>query len=138
MSSLKLAMIVTAALAASACDRDRGTNEAMQPELPAGEAAAVSQNAVDAITSARCEREARCKNIGTDEDYPSMAACKSQIQSEWKDELNGMECGAGVVQKELDECLEEIRNENCANPFDTLGRLGACRSNDICEELAAR
>jgi hypothetical protein len=39
------------------------------------------------------------------------------------------------VEKELDECLEEIRNEDCGNPFDTLGRLAACRENDICKAM---
>ena len=110
---MTLMMIVAGTLATSACDSGRDT-------------------------SARCERESRCKNVGPDQGYASVDACKSEIRTEWKDDLSAMECGGGIVQEELDECLEEIRNENCANPFHTLRRLGACRSNDICKELAAR
>jgi len=156
MKSLKPMLIFAVALVVSACDRDRDTSEVPQPmkphesttpnpnetperePAPSQAAADMTQRAVEAITSARCEREARCKNIGPDQDYATMAACEAGIRSEWKDDLNAMECGGGVVQKELDECLEQVRNENCANPFQTLGRMGACHSKTLCKEIAAR
>lgn len=42
----------------------------------------------------------------------------------------------GIVLKEFDECLEEVRNEDCDAPFNTLGRIAACRESDICKSLA--
>ena len=59
----------------------------------------------------------------------------SEVGTEWKDELNAIECPDGVVEKELNECLEEVRNEDCANPFDTLGRIVACRESDLCNAM---
>ena len=89
--------------------------------------------AVSQITKARCAREARCGNFGPDKTYASDQDCSAKISEEWRDDLNAYECPGGVVMKELSECLEEIKNEDCAQPFDTLGRIVACRSTDICK-----
>lgn len=154
MKSLKPMIVLAVALVMSACDRDvsevpqsttphestaPNPNEMTGRDPPPSQAAAdTTPSAVEAITSARCEREARCKNIGPDQDYTTMAACKEQIRSEWKDDFTAMECGGGVVQEQLGQCLEQIRNENCTNPFQTLGRMGACHSKALCKEIAAR
>jgi hypothetical protein len=87
---------------------------------------------VEGIATARCQREKRCKNIGKNKEYASLDACKSKIQDDWRGELNAYECPGGVDAKELAECVREIENENCKNPFDTLERVIACRSSDIC------
>ncbi|WP_437300276.1 DUF6184 family natural product biosynthesis lipoprotein [Sorangium sp. So ce327] len=84
--------------------------------------------------AARCEREARCNNIGQDREYSSKDACSNEIRSEWRDDLNFTECPGGIDAEELNECLEGIRNEECGNPFDTLGRVVACRSSDLCRD----
>lgn len=84
------------------------------------------------IAQARCQREQKCQNIGAEKDYKSMGACVSEVSKEWRDDLNKYECPGGVEEDELSECLEEVRNEDCANPFDTLGRVVACRASDIC------
>jgi hypothetical protein len=87
---------------------------------------------VGEIATARCQREKRCKNIGKGKEYASFDACKSKIQDDWRGELNAYECSGGVDMKELAECVREIENENCKNPFDTLERIIACRSSDLC------
>ncbi|HEX5659270.1 MAG TPA: DUF6184 family natural product biosynthesis lipoprotein [Polyangiales bacterium] len=87
---------------------------------------------VDGIANARCQREKRCKNIGKDKKFASLDACRSQIREDWRGELNAYECPGGVDAKELAECLREVQNENCKNPFDTLERVIACRSSDLC------
>lgn len=112
--------------------------EAVPGEPVTNEATArkgLEQAAVDQITAARCEREAKCNNIGQDKTYASTDACRQKISEDWRDELNTYDCPGGVVVKELKECLEEIQNENCDSPFDTLGRIVACRSSDICKAL---
>jgi hypothetical protein len=88
--------------------------------------------AVKAIVGARCNREARCKNIGAERKYSSAAECNSKLSEDRKDDLNTDDCSRGVSQKELSECLAEIKNEDCNNPLDSLGRLAACRSSDLC------
>jgi hypothetical protein len=87
---------------------------------------------VDEIANARCQREQGCGNVGKDRKYASGDACREKIAGEWVDDLNRFDCPGGYDKKELDECLEEIRNEDCKNPFDTLGRILACRASDIC------
>jgi hypothetical protein len=96
-----------------------------------GSGAAAS--AAQSIAEARCARESRCNNVGNDKKYSNQDDCMRRVRADWKDELNARECPGGVVQDELNECLTEIRNEDCGNPFDTLGRLAACRSSDICK-----
>jgi hypothetical protein len=101
--------------------------------VPGNQASAVAQ-----ITAARCAREQRCNNIGTDKKFDTSDECMTEIRKQWADDLNARECPGGVVQKELSECLDEIRNEDCGNPFDTLGRVTACREGDICKALGNR
>lgn len=91
-----------------------------------------NQSAIDRIVSARCAREATCNNVGTDKRYANQQACTQKIKADMKEDLNVNECPRGIDQKELNECLEEIKNENCNNPLDTIGRLAACRTSDLC------
>ena len=97
---------------------------------PASRAAPAAQ----AIAEARCARERRCENVGTDEKYSSMSDCMADIRSDWKDDLNARECPGGVNQTELQECLTAIRNEECNSPFDTLDRVTECTATAICVE----
>jgi hypothetical protein len=90
--------------------------------------------AAESIADARCLREQRCNNIGADRKYSSLNDCATRVRNDWKDDLNTRECPAGVDQKELNECLTEIRNEDCNNPFDSLGRIAACTAAQICED----
>ncbi|MFT3923605.1 MAG: DUF6184 family natural product biosynthesis lipoprotein [Myxococcales bacterium] len=90
--------------------------------------------AVRSIADARCEREARCGNIGADQDYADKDICEEKIRAEWNDDLNKYECPNGVVQAELDECLRDIKQEDCGNPFDSLARMISCNSGDICDD----
>jgi hypothetical protein len=90
------------------------------------------QAAVQSIVQSRCSREARCNNIGADRKYSSMTECTSKLTEKRSDDMNLSDCPRGISQKELDECLAEIRNEDCNNPLDSLGRLAACRSSDLC------
>jgi len=104
------------------------TNEATA--VPGSQALAVKQ-----IAEARCQRETRCGNVGPDKDYASEGACVAKIQVDRADDLNLSDCPGGIVQKELSECLEEIKNDNCDNPLDTLGRIAACRESDLCKAM---
>lgn len=127
---------VSAAESRRDSDRAASVGDDGEPSTNARDAVPGAQgSAIAAITQARCEREQRCDNIGEDEKYASMSKCTSEIRETWRDELNTRECRGGVVQKELQECLEEVRNEDCNNPFDTLNRVLACREGDICKAL---
>lgn len=91
--------------------------------------------AVNAITEARCAREHRCGNIGANKKFSSHTSCTSKTRSDWSEDLNNYECTGGIDAKELNECLEEIRNEDCNSPMDKIGRVMACRASDICKDM---
>ena len=87
------------------------------------------------ISEARCDLEQRCNKIGAGRDYADRGACVNKVQQRWADELNFKDCPAGIDSGELNECLTEIRNSGCGNPMDTLGRVTACRSSDLCKHM---
>lgn len=112
-------------------EHDEHSEEGSSPELGSGMS---THFAVRSIAKARCDREERCSNIGADKSYASVDACETKIRAEWADDLNKYECPKGVDQTELDQCLNDIRAEDCNSPFDTLARVAECTSNQICEE----
>ncbi len=135
-------LAATAIMSVTACKRETSPTvvDPVSPvatnEPSTNEATAVpgTQNqAVEQIAQARCDREVRCGKVGPDKDYTSQEVCLTKVKDEWRDDLNARECPGGVVQKELTECLAEIRNEDCGNPFDSLSRIIACREGDICK-----
>jgi len=88
--------------------------------------------ALDGIASARCEREQRCNNVGSGKRYESLGACRAAVRASFADDLNPSDCRAGIDRSELRECLQEVRSESCGNPVDTLERVVACRTSDLC------
>jgi hypothetical protein len=103
-------------------------------ESPALTPAARTRTAAEQIAESRCEREQQCGNIGKDKAYSSSQDCLARIQSDWKDDLNSRTCPGGINQKELSECLGQIRAEACESPFDTLARITECTAAQICIE----
>lgn len=115
------------------CKREDRTFEMGKTTTTTGAVASVSnENAVGRIVASRCAREATCSNIGAGKHFPSSAECTTKLRSDMKDDLNVKDCPYGVDSKELNECLEAIRTEECNNPLDTISRLGACRTTDMC------
>lgn len=96
-------------------------------------ASSETRSAAASLTQARCSREQRCQNIGADKKYSSFADCEAEVGNDWRDDLNARECSSGINQAQLDECLTEVRNEDCGNPFDSLERVAACTQGQICE-----
>jgi hypothetical protein len=113
-------------------DHDESHDEAHVSSVrgAGGETRSAARN----IAGARCDREARCNNVGADKKFASDEVCEDQIKSEWANDLNAYDCPHGVVDGELDECLNAIRNEECNAPFDTLSRVTACTAGQICAE----
>lgn len=112
-----------------------GPAEMENPSIGEATASSVSndtRSAMDSIAEARCAREAKCDNIGSEKDYSSTEDCLARIKDEWRDDLNARECPGGVDEPELDECLTAIRDDECGNPFDTLSRVAECGAGQIC------
>ena len=89
---------------------------------------------MDSIAEARCARESRCDNIGGDKKYSSMEDCVARIREDWKGDLDARACPSGVNDTQLNQCLSEIRSEECGSPFDTLERVAACTAGQICKD----
>lgn len=92
--------------------------------------------AIDRIVASRCAREVSCSNVGPDKHFTSGEVCVREVRKKTHDDLKASECPAGIDGKELDECLDAIRNESCTNPIESLGRLAACRTSDLCLKTA--
>lgn len=88
--------------------------------------------AIDRIAASRCAREVTCSNVGLDKHFVSGEVCVREVRSKMRDELRSSECPRGIDGKELSECLDAIRSESCSNPIDTINRLAACRTSDLC------
>jgi hypothetical protein len=106
-----------------------GEPAAVQTPTPAN----ATRSAAESIALSRCQREQACNNVGADKKYSSAADCMTRVRNDWRDDLNARECPGGVNQRQLDECLAKIRNEDCGSPFDTLSRLSECTAGQICE-----
>jgi hypothetical protein len=115
-------------IALSACSNNSRPAESAMTETPASE----SSSAVDSISEARCARESRCDNIGNEKKYSSMEDCVARVREDWKDDLDARSCPTGVNQTQLNECLSQVRGEECSSPFDTLERVAACTTGQIC------
>jgi hypothetical protein len=56
----------------------------------------------------------------------------SKNETDKRGDINSSDCTLGVSQTGLVACLNAIRDEDCGNPIDTLTRLNACRSGNVC------
>jgi hypothetical protein len=88
--------------------------------------------AIGRIVAARCARETACNNVGADKHFVDQTACARSLHSKLADELEPSECPRGIDAMAIDRCMESIRTESCNNPIDTISRLAACRTSDLC------
>jgi hypothetical protein len=128
-------VIATMGVSLVACNREKqATGEGRSPgdETPAADRVE-PEAAVNSMSEARCEYEQRCGNVGQDRTYSDKDHCLTRFKGDFQKELNAWECPGGINRDELTECLTEIRNNDCNSPFDSLERVIACRSSDLCE-----
>jgi len=136
--SVRYGALLICALALAACDRDRATDRDRTTKTDPGTTTVTGANvvandpAVLRVVNARCARELACNNVGADKKFASTDVCAQKLRADMKNDLNVQDCPRGIDQKELDECLSEIRNESCNNPIDKLERLAACSTSDLC------
>ena len=91
-----------------------------------------SDLAVQRISAARCDRETACNNVGADKHFVDHDSCLRAIRSKLGTDLEPSACPRGIDAEATDRCMEAIRTESCNNPVDTLSRLAACRTSDLC------
>lgn len=113
----------------------RGVENATEGVTNPGPQMGATMNFSDAlnnIAEARCDREQRCNNVGQGRRYESSQTCRATVRNDFSRDLNSSECQGGIDRAELSECMSDIRTEDCNNPIDTLSRLAACRTSDLC------
>jgi hypothetical protein len=120
---------------ATPAERAPATTDDRSGAGPLDKRTTANDPAIRSIAQARCDREARCNDVGADGKFSTHDACLAEISGKLVDELDLSECPGGVVQKELDECLAEIENESCNNPIDKIERFAACRESDLCKAM---
>lgn len=118
---------------ALACANEPNTT-VIDPSTTNGKIGAPLTNAsaINQITNARCTREERCNNVGSGKKFADRTSCEKEINQNTSSDLRASEC-PGVVQKELDECLNEVRNQACNNPIDAISRVAACTRAELCK-----
>lgn len=93
-----------------------------------------NDQAIKDVTTTRCDRELSCNNIGVGHSWDTYDACEREIHQNTRVSLREERCPNGVDGNNLASCLQDIRNERCGNPLDTLSRLTACRSGRLCRQ----
>ena len=112
----------------AACSNNQRPAESAEPVASEG------GSATESIAESRCAREARCDNIGADKKFSSTDDCMIRVREDWKSDLDARSCPSGINETQLSECLNEIREEECSSPFDTLERVAACTAGQICAD----
>ena len=122
--------------AAKEDERERELAAAREPRPSSSAPKEVSRTstalAVSSIATARCDRELKCKNIGTNQKYLTTDECITKLQNDKRTAINAQECPGGVSDPDLASCLKSIREEDCGNPLDSVSRLTACRAGALC------
>lgn len=134
-TTIAISTIVGLALIACAKAPDTHVDNASSGNGAAASTASAAlvdnSTAVARITEARCVREEKCNNVGEGKKYSDRANCQNEISQNTQSDLRPSEC-AGVVPKELDECLDEVKNQGCNNPIDAIARVASCTRSQLC------
>jgi Family of unknown function (DUF6184) len=127
LGGLSLAVALTAAC---------GRGEVKGPDAPITTSTsariATNDTAIERITTARCDREVACNNVGAGKSYGTREACTNELGHDKRADLRAEECPRGISEPDLNDCLADIRSEKCGNPLDSISRLAACRKGKLC------
>lgn len=138
---MRLAILAIAGLTLVGCNRDKsGDGRPTDPNAQdragvttlTGASVVSNESAIDRIVAARCAREVTCSNLGPDKRYGTGDGCVREVRMKLNDEMKPNDCARGIDARELDECLDAIRNESCTNAIETMARLAQCRAGELC------
>ena len=133
MKTLRMAVAVSLASAgvlALGCEHTEDRNVASsQPASASARDAAV----VDRLSTARCDREAACDNVGDGKKYASRQVCLDKTHGGIANDINSYQCPRGIDGTAVSQCLTAIANEECgAHPIEAITRVDKCRSGAMC------
>lgn len=113
---------------------ERGTEERASTETGVVASASGRQAEVRQLSTARCDREERCNNVGKNRKYESREQCLQKLDAKNQEDLGPAECKKGIEQAKLSTCLKAIQGEECNSPLDSLSRIVSCRSSALCAD----
>lgn len=83
--------------------------------------------ATDDIAEARCDREARCGNVGGERKFVDRTDCLSRLAREIVDELDSSRCPDGINGTLLNTCTQAARSESCESAARQCDAANLCR-----------
>jgi hypothetical protein len=97
----------------------------------------ISMRTIDAVTMARCDREAACGNVGDGKRFPTRKACETEARGRGLNELAAEECPSGIdapqlSSEQLQQCLADIRGTRCDSRLETIRGLRSCGAKMLC------
>jgi Family of unknown function (DUF6184) len=86
-----------------------------------------------AIALARCQREARCKNVGQDREFVTEEDCITRLEPDTERELEASGCPRTIPSARLGSCMTAIRQQSCDGPralapIDECSRAALCKN----------
>lgn len=91
-------------------------------------------SAVMRVTSARCDRQAACNNVGTNRTFADRDACANEIGHDVVAVLTSERCPSGVDADLLAACVSDLQSAPCANEASARGAEGpsSCGLESLC------
>ncbi|MGA3122965.1 MAG: DUF6184 family natural product biosynthesis lipoprotein [Polyangiaceae bacterium] len=131
---MAMASWASAGMFALGCEHtDDRNGAASAPQPTTAQARSVDGATVDRLSSARCDREQDCNNIGDGKKYASRQVCTDQFHGSIANDLNSYKCPGGLDPAAVQRCLAAIGNEECGvHPLESLTRIDDCRSGAMC------
>jgi hypothetical protein len=98
------------------------------------QAADYDASVVDQMTTARCDRDEACSDVGVGRKYASRRECADQVHSRFANDINPTNCAHGLYRVMLDRCMAAIKDEPCDRPSGANARVDWCTSATLCLE----
>jgi hypothetical protein len=129
----------SAALTVSSAEAQPGastpsTNATMTPAATPRRVPATVEtaSAVVRLATARCDREAECRNVGTGREFGNRDECVNEIGHYVVAALPSEECPGGVDSDALSTCLRDVQAEPCGDGKGAVDRLSSCSRDHLC------
>ena len=119
-------------MAGLGCERESGVALGTPREEARPQTAAAQPGASARIAHALCNQRQRCREIGPSQRWETHPACMSDVLGRRAGALDAESCPGGIDEAELAECIRAIEDEDCGDLTESLERVVACRTSDIC------
>jgi hypothetical protein len=89
--------------------------------------------AVARLTTAQCERDERCGDVGQGKKHASRNACESVMRETFEEDDRFTDCRRGIDEAALAKCMNEVRNGACGNPMRRDSE-SECHGSRLCSD----